>query len=319
MIKCKSLWSLFVCIFATLIALSFVEAILRFIGLGYPIVYEKSVLWGYSPAPNQAEHRLRNSKVTIDHNGFRIAEPLELANQILFLGDSITYGGSYVDDKEIFSSLSCEILNAQNPPAKFSCANAAVNAYGVRNMLARSLYVEKQFPTASIVITVIWDDFYRNFSQLTSLPYFSEKPPEPLPATVELLTYSIDSVRSWVRFRNSAGSRVEEVSPSRIEVDMVVQLLDEFMKRRARNGKHTVMIWSPSRNWFNGIQSEEEKYPYEQLRAQGIKFIDMTYTLKESKALDSDIYYDDAHLERQGHRIYAQTIADKMMKEIGIH
>jgi hypothetical protein len=259
------------------------------------------------------------SSVTIDKNGFRIAKPLEKGKEILFFGDSIAYGGSYIDDKKIFSSLTCDILNAQIKGSKYSCANAAVNAYGLRNMLSRIIYVEKQFPGAAIILTVISDDFYRNFSQLSGLPYFTVSPPEPFPAIVELLAFSIDSVRTWLRFRNSAGAAHGEIASlnrlsARIEVGMVVHSLHEFMKRRIQEGKQTALIWSPSRNWFNGIQDEDEKYPYEKLQEMGITIVDMTLGLRESKRSHSEIYYDEAHLGQEGHQIYAQIISDTLAK-----
>ena len=113
------------CLLATIFALSIAELSLRYIGLGYPIIYERSVLWGYSPVPNQNARRFHESPITIDQNGFRISKPLQGDQQILFFGDSITYGGSYVDDTQIFSSLTCDILNAEYSSSKYSCANAA--------------------------------------------------------------------------------------------------------------------------------------------------------------------------------------------------
>ena len=48
-----------------------VEFSLRMYGLGNPIVYEKSLYWGYSPKPNQITSRFKNSKITINEYGVR--------------------------------------------------------------------------------------------------------------------------------------------------------------------------------------------------------------------------------------------------------
>ena len=302
------------CLLATAFALSIAELFLRFSGLGHPIIYERSVLWGYSPVPNQNERRFHESRVTIDQNGFRTSKPLQ-GQPILFFGDSITYGGSYVDDTQIFSSVTCDILNAEYPSLTYSCANAAVNAYGIRNMLSRARYVEKRFPSADIVLTVISEDFYRNFSQLWGLPYFTTKPPEPFPATFELLAYSLDTIRTWARFRGTPDVSLEENSPARFEVDAVVDLLNEFVKGRRQQDKETLLVWSPSRDWFNGVNGAKERYPYDRLRQLGTDFIDMTHALQQSKATASQIYYDDAHLQQDGHRLYAQAIAGVLEKQ----
>jgi len=302
------------CLLATVFALSIAEVSLRFIGLGHPIIYERSVLWGYSPVPDQSERRFDESRVTIDHNGFRISKPLQDGQHILFFGDSITYGGSYIDDTQIFSSLTCDMLNAEYSSLKYSCANAAVNAYGVRNMLSRARYVAKQFPSATMVLTVISEDFYRNFSQLSGLPYFTTKPPEPFPATFELLAYCFDSIRNWARFGDMLDVALGESSPARLEVDAAIELVNEFLKGRRQEGRETLVVWSPSRDWFTGTNASKERYPYERLRQLGTDFIDMTHALKQSKATASQIYYDDAHLQRDGHRVYAQAIAGVLHK-----
>jgi hypothetical protein len=282
-------------------------------GYGYPIVYEKSVLWGYSPAPNQKERRLRNSHVTIDQDGFRSVQPLQAANQIIFFGDSITYGGSYVDDHQLFSSITCDMLNAESKH-KYSCANAAVNGFGIRNMVSRIIYVESQFPNALIVLTLISDDFYRNFAQLDGLPFFTETPPEPLPATIELLAYAIDCIRSYLRFKGSKMSLHDERRSQRdrslahTEIDMVTHSLRELLKKRTEKGKQTIVVWSPSKNWFNGMESEEEQYPHDKLQGVGVDVIDMAVRLRQTTRSASEIFYDDAYLETNGHRAYAEVI-----------
>lgn len=303
-----------------LITLSLAEISLRYLGLGHPITYEISTLWGYSPSPNQTERRFRDSLVTIDKNGFRIARPLEGGTPIIFFGDSITYGGSYVDDNQLFSSLTCEMLDSENVSPKYSCANAGVNGFGIRNMLGRIIYVEKQFPNAVIVLTIISDDFYRNFSQLGGLPFFIEKPPEPFPATIELIAYSIDCVRSYLRFKGSKISLHDEMQSQRdrllahIEIDMVAHSLRELLEKRNEKGKHTIVIWSPSRNWFNGMESEEEQYPHDKLQGLGVDAIDMAVRLRQTKKSASEIFYDDAHLERNGHRAYAEVISAELSR-----
>ena len=46
----------------------------------------------------------------------------------------MTYGGSYIDDKETFAHLVCENINDTN----YICGNAGVNAYGIFNIVYRS-------------------------------------------------------------------------------------------------------------------------------------------------------------------------------------
>ena len=129
--------SLIVATLITLIIFS-TEIYLKNLGLGDPIRYDSSIFFGYSPKSNQQKKRINNSKVTINDIGLRsIYDWKQIkGKKIIFLGDSVTYGGSYIDDKETFVYLSCK--NLKNP--QLICGNAGVNAYGIFNIVFRSRY-----------------------------------------------------------------------------------------------------------------------------------------------------------------------------------
>ena len=55
---------------------------------------------------------------------------------ILFFGDSVVYGGSYVDDNDIFSFNFCKKLILISSK-KFFCGNYGINAYGITNINKR--------------------------------------------------------------------------------------------------------------------------------------------------------------------------------------
>ena len=103
----------------------------RFIGLGNPLLYKGDSLVGYRLRPNQSKRRLKNSIVTTDFEGFRIDpnQKIDLSSEFLvFVGDSVTYGGSYIDDSELFSSIYC------TKSSNLFCLNSGVNAWGTYNM-----------------------------------------------------------------------------------------------------------------------------------------------------------------------------------------
>ena len=62
--------------------------------------------------PNQKKIRRNKSKIYTDNEGFRIDHTKIRENKkyLVFVGDSVTYGGSYIDNKNIFSSKFCENL-----------------------------------------------------------------------------------------------------------------------------------------------------------------------------------------------------------------
>ena len=56
--------------------------------------------------------RLRDAGIRIDKCGLRTDDDWDApgATRILFIGDSVTYGGAYIDNRELFSARSCERL-----------------------------------------------------------------------------------------------------------------------------------------------------------------------------------------------------------------
>jgi hypothetical protein len=85
--------------------------------VGDPVIYRSNILWGYAPEPNQVRERRRGTVVTINDADLRAKQDwqADTKQKTVFFGDSITYGGSYIDDGELFSSISCETLS------EFSC------------------------------------------------------------------------------------------------------------------------------------------------------------------------------------------------------
>ena len=88
--------------FILFIALFFTELYLKKIGLGDPVRYDSNILYGYAPKINQSKNRFENSKVTINESGLRLLIIGITKKENSFLGDSVTYAGSYIDDKDTF-------------------------------------------------------------------------------------------------------------------------------------------------------------------------------------------------------------------------
>src|SRR5262245_15331833 len=77
---------------------------LRMVGLGDPVIYEVNPDYGYRPRPNQMVHRFGGAIVRINNLGIRTDEDWETtANKVLFAGNSVTYGGSYVSNGDLFA------------------------------------------------------------------------------------------------------------------------------------------------------------------------------------------------------------------------
>ena len=99
----------FITLVLIIVSLFLLEFLLRVYGLGDPIIYGTNLSYRYFPLPNQSVNRLRGSNIKINDKSLRatLEWDNDNKNKILFFGDSVTYGGSYIDNKEILSTSQC--------------------------------------------------------------------------------------------------------------------------------------------------------------------------------------------------------------------
>ena len=159
----------------------------RFIGLGNPLLYKSDTLVGYRLRPNQSNKRFQNAMVSTDSEGFRInpTKMKDLSSEVfVFVGDSVTYGGSHIDNSELFSSLICA-----NRPGSI-CLNSGVNAWGTYNMgrfISNFSLYSNRVPTEFILVILPGDD-ERNLKDIRSLPFWTNPPKNPK-AINEMINY----------------------------------------------------------------------------------------------------------------------------------
>ena len=174
---------------STSLALVPAEVGLRMFGLGDPILYKADSLVGFRPRPNQAKTRLRDANITFDRYGFRNTSKKGKDGRfdVLFLGDSVTYGGSYIGDEETFVSLACA-------DTEYMCKNGGINAWGVLNMVR--LYANLSHYTTVVPDTVVFvvtpNDDKRNVSRLSGMVFWRTAPWMKL-GIVEALNFAVAS------------------------------------------------------------------------------------------------------------------------------
>ena len=71
------------------------------------MIYYSNIFYGYSPKENQKKSRLKKVSVSINDVGLRSIYNWKnnSKKKIIFIGDSVTYGGSFLDDRQIFSHI----------------------------------------------------------------------------------------------------------------------------------------------------------------------------------------------------------------------
>jgi lysophospholipase L1-like esterase len=279
---------------------------LRLEGVGNPILYTENASYRYAPLPNQKEIRFRGASVTIDSIGLRgVTDWTTPADtKILFLGDSVTWGGTGIDDRETFANLTCVRLE-ERIRKHFLCGNAGVNAYGTDNMAQRILY--KDFDDESaVVVTLISADTLRGLTDLRGQPFYSRAPSGPFRALWEALGIIV--------FRLSESMRTDEAS-RRPDHDLRVaeyslDNLTTVLHKTYGAERKVLIVLSPTKDELDGKEKELTRHVRALLARSDFDFIDMTPDVAASNR--ESIYYDRAHLDVAGHQLYADRIANRL-------
>jgi hypothetical protein len=179
-LKKVTFWLIIAVLIFTPIGLA--ELYLRYIGLGNPILYYANASYRYAPFPDQRQVRRHNARVSIDSKGLRNTKDWSdpAYAKILFIGDSVTWGGTDIDDADTFADGVCQRF-AQATGKNFVCGNAGANQYGTDNMAERIRYKDFDDETA-LVVTLIAADTTRGLSDADGRFLFSRRPPPPFRA-----------------------------------------------------------------------------------------------------------------------------------------
>ena len=291
----------------------FSEFLLRLYGLGTPVIYDTNISYRYAPKPNQSVTRFKGSRVTINKDGLRATKDWDNKNnhKLLFFGDSVTYGGSYIDDKNIFSELTCNFLNNKSH-FNYLCGNAGVNAYGVDNIKNRILF-GKIKNEQWIIVTLIPDDGYRSLQNIMSIPAFLDEP-RFFPAIQEILLNFFWKANIYLRENYRPNISYNKEEDNVIFKESFINLKNALMNE-TKNKKKVLVILHPSKKEV--IHNKESK-EYLLMKSifqdekEKIILLDMFPIIRLQST--KNIYYDDVHLDKDGHTVFAQKLSDIIRK-----
>lgn len=288
--------SIFILIFIIIVT-SISELYLKNLGLGDPIRYDSDYIYGYAPKENQKKIRLKGSTVTINDVGLRstINWKNNLQNKIIFLGDSITYGGSYIDDTETFSHLVCKDLK------KYVCGNAGVNAYSVINIVMRSKYDERFGEVDKYFFLLAPGDFYREYAGSDTAHFYLNNNNFFLPAITEAISFISTKydLNNFISKKNDT-----KINQHRKElIDYSINLIKKEIQRLQKKNKQVFLIYTVEKN---DKKSKKKVNNYILNKLSNLN-IDNFYNLEN--ILDRDIYfYDSVHYSKQGHKKVSEKI-----------
>ena len=282
------------------------EAVVRWMGLGDPVIYSTNAAYRYAPLPNQHITR-RGASISIGPEGLRGLDSWSGAadHRVLFVGDSVTWGGTNTDDDKTFAYLTCEKLKARFQQ-KFVCGNAGVNGYGTDNMIARLRYDPQLERADTIVVTLISVDPIRGTSDLDSAHFFTRQPFGPLRGIWEVAAYGAFTVAGRLRWRRDAYD-------DRFDIPVAMEALQRLyaeLHELENNGKRILMVFSPHKDEFYGDPDELDAAVRADLAHSGYSFLDLTEPMRG--VVERGVYYDNVHLNSVGHALYADWIANAL-------
>jgi hypothetical protein len=299
----------FTVLYALLIVL---ELSLRFVfGLGIPVLYQYDAACGYLPVPNQQVRRFFSEN---DINSFGMRSPEIPAHKspgtlrILFLGDSVTYGTTYVDQSQIFTSLLARDLPRQLH-RQVEVLNASAGAWAPANEAG---YLESRgtFDAELVVFVLNTGDLVQPMNRqplLLANGYPEHRPPFAL--------YEL-----WVRYVRPrilrSGSAVDAGSQA-ATVDIahqtppVLEVLDEARRFAREHRAELRIVYTPA----HGGEWESLQYArgFEMLRSWAsrnqVPLLDLSSDLASRPM--SEIYQDSIHLKPAGNQIVADSVEHK--------
>jgi hypothetical protein len=300
--KRAAFWLLLVAVILAPLALA--ELALRYLGLGNPILYYTNASYRYAQQPNQKQVRRHGATVTIDSKGLRGARDWTSAAdaKILFVGDSVTWAGTYIDDRQTFSDRVCVELE-QMLRKRFVCGSASANGYGTDNMAARIRHMNID-DARVLVVTVIAPDTIRGLADAEGQFLFTRHPPRPFPALWEFSAFAAWKVFHLLRpLERRADDDLTTAERS-------LENLFAALRETARPDRKVLLVLSPLRDELNRQESELTHRVRAVLARSGFPILDLHAAVSE--AASGPFYYDRMHLDVLGHRFYGSRIARQL-------
>jgi lysophospholipase L1-like esterase len=297
---------IFATLFGVLVAL---EIALRAIfGLGRPLLYKADADCGYVAQPNQDIVRFFHHNAINSHS-MRSPEfaPSPPANtlRVLCVGDSVTYGTTYVEQEQTFPTRLAALLpDAVHTPVEV--LNASAGGWAPGNELG---YLKSRGTFNANVVLFIWN------TPDVSQPFADFKPSLSMP-TERPRTAMGETWARYVKPRlfrgNAAPPDPGSVPGGTIDASQVAANLQMLLDARelAKNaGAHFAVVFvpSPAEGWQTPAFEQDHARLASFAADNRIPLLDLTDAFRAQGWLTLSI--DGIHLKPEGNEVVAREIA----------
>jgi hypothetical protein len=280
------------------------------LGFGHPLLYVRDAAAGYIPRPNQ---QLRRFGATIHINAYGMrsgavaATPAPDRLRVLFIGDSVTFGTTYVDQAQIFT----ERLQADFGPWRgrtLEVLNASAGGWAPANEYGY-LHSRGCFGASLVLLVLNTSDLDQPFASLEDSPAFPRS--NPALALGELWSRYLAPRLGLASMAADPGSVPEEAPDARAAAGVLASL--EAARRFAiSQGARFALVYSPASQPLshNAAWQAQVAALRRWADAEQVAVIDLGDSFGRHPA--SAVYFDGIHLRPLGHQLAERAIAERL-------
>ena len=279
-----------------LILTFFFEITFRYYGFGNPVLYNHNKGYYYLK-PNQNIKRFKGSRVKINRLGMRTNyywEDIQNLEKIIFFGDSVTFGGSYIDNKDLFSEKFCLEVK------KSICGNYGVNGFMIDNLNDQINDKIKNIDFSHFII-VVSDSITVGKSVFYDFPFYQQFQYKIFKATIEILNHILFKYNVADNYHKT---KIKDDNISKNEINDFIKTLKELKKNKA---KISIFILPTIENLTNKNYSS---HFLEDIKIKDVNIYNMYHEIKNLNF--ENLYFNNAHLNKKGHDYFSKMIYNKI-------
>jgi hypothetical protein len=291
------------------------EASLRFgLGLGNPVLITPDADCSYILKPDQTVRRFF-ARTHVNHFGMRSDEVPNVRQagvlRLMFVGDSITYGTSRVDQAELFT----EIVHRELPAIvhrPVEVLNASAGAWAPDNELA---YIRSRGIFNSDIVLLVLNDGDLTQPRNTIEAVGDDLPRErPATAIGELFTRYIKPRIGHLLGRSDAGDRIAANSDDVLRKNLEdLASTDELVKSQ---GARLMIVYIPFSRDIPELSNGSASILKAWCDAHHVGMFDLTSA--EASHSATEITLDNGvHLNAKGHEVIAQELERSWLQVAG--
>jgi hypothetical protein len=284
-------------------------------GFGSPLLYQRDDRVGYLPRPSQNLNLFgvttRINRFGMRSDDFTDPKPPERI-RLLFIGDSVTFGTTYVDQSNLFSEKTkSSLTKALNGPV--DVLNMSAGGWAPGNEL-RFLETRGTFDANAVVLVINTVDLDQPFAGLESSPQFpTHNPPSAIGELWE--RYLIPRIDARLAAADPGSRSDGDPDPARTGDNL--KIFEMMRQVSESHGAAFMIIYSPATyaNLRSPAWVGAERAFREWALRMNVLLMDMTPVF--ARQPHDRVYFDDIHLKPFGHELVSTEIMARA-REIGI-